>query len=50
MNKKPEKELVVKDKISLQKKFNEYHGKNLTKNFEWDEPRGKEIIINKEEK
>ncbi len=44
MNKKLGKELVIKNKVSLQKKFNEYHGKNLTKNFEWDESRGKEII------
>ena len=32
-----------KNKISLQDKFNEYHGENLTKDFEWDEARGKEI-------
>ncbi len=32
-----------KNKISLQKKFNEYHGENLVKDFVWDENRGKEI-------
>ena len=28
----------------LEKKFKEYDGPNLAKEFEWDEPRGKEII------
>ena len=32
-----------KEKISLEEKFKEYHGKNLSKDFEWDEARGKEI-------
>ena len=31
------------DKISLKKLFDEYNGDNLTNEFEWDEPRGKEI-------
>ena len=29
--------------ISLAQLFKEYNGENLTKEFEWDEPRGKEI-------
>ena len=32
-----------RDKISLKKLFDEYNGENLTNEFEWDEPRGKEI-------
>lgn len=30
-------------KISLEERFREYNGKNLSKDFEWDEPRGNEI-------
>ena len=33
----------IKSKISLEKLFNEYNGENLTKEFSWDEARGKEI-------
>lgn len=32
-----------KGKIDLKKLFEQYNGKNLAKDFEWDEPRGKEI-------
>ena len=32
-----------KRKISLSDKFNEYHGKNLAKEFSWDENVGREI-------
>ena len=31
------------NKISLEERFKEYNGKNLAKDFEWDEPKGKEI-------
>lgn len=30
-------------KISLEEKFKKYHGKNLSKEFTWDENVGKEI-------
>ena len=30
-------------KISLKEKFDNYHGQNLSKEFEWDQPVGKEI-------
>ena len=30
-------------KVSLEKLFDKYKGKNLAKEFTWDEPRGKEI-------
>ncbi len=30
-------------KISLEERFLEYHGKNLAKDFSWDDPEGKEI-------
>lgn len=30
-------------KISLEERFREYNGNNLSKDFEWDEPRGNEI-------
>ena len=33
----------IKQKISLAERFKEYHGENLAKEFEWDEPRGREI-------
>ena len=33
----------VKSKISLAEKFKEYHGENLSKEFSWDDARGKEI-------
>ena len=32
-----------KKKISLEERFKEYNGKNLAKEFIWDEPRGNEI-------
>ena len=32
-----------KDKISLKELFDEYHGKNMAKEFEWDDPVGNEI-------
>lgn len=32
-----------KRKISLSDKFSEYHGKNLAKEFSWDENVGREI-------
>ena len=30
-------------KISLEERFNNYDGEDLTKEFEWDEARGKEL-------
>lgn len=30
-------------KISLEERFNKYNGENLSKEFIWDEPKGKEI-------
>ena len=30
-------------KISLEKKFKKYKGKNLAKEFNWDDPKGREI-------
>ena len=32
-----------KRKISLEEKFKNYNGKNLSKEFIWDDPRGNEI-------
>lgn len=32
-----------KKKISLEDRFKEYHGKNLAKDFSWDENIGREI-------
>ena len=32
-----------KKKISLEEKFANYKGENLAKEFEWDNPKGKEI-------
>lgn len=32
-----------KKKISIEKKFAEYNGENLAKEFSWDDARGKEI-------
>ena len=34
---------IPKQKISLEQRFKEYNGKNLAKEFEWDEARGNEI-------
>ena len=39
--------IISKDKdvkISLAEKFENYKGKNLTKEFSWDEDIGKEVI------
>ena len=33
----------IKKKISLKELFDKYDGPNLSKEFEWDEPRGREI-------
>lgn len=33
----------TKDKISLKDLFDDYHGKNIAKEFEWDDARGREI-------
>ena len=33
----------TKDKISLKELFDEYHGKNIAKEFEWDDAIGREI-------
>lgn len=32
-----------KKKISLKERFKNYHGDNLSKEFSWDDPMGKEI-------
>ncbi|MBR3523992.1 MAG: AbrB/MazE/SpoVT family DNA-binding domain-containing protein [Bacilli bacterium] len=32
-----------KQKISLEKLFEQYNGSNLAKDFSWDEPQGREI-------
>ncbi len=32
-----------KEKVSLEEKFAKYSGKNLAKDFIWDNPKGKEI-------
>ena len=32
-----------KGKISLKERFNEYNGDDLTKEFSWDDARGREI-------
>lgn len=32
-----------KEKISLKERFSKYKGPNLTKEFDWDEPKGNEI-------
>lgn len=34
---------VKKPKVSLKELFNSYRGEKLSKDFEWDEPQGKEI-------
>lgn len=31
------------NKISLAERFKDYNGQNLAKDFEWDEPQGREI-------
>ena len=43
VNKKIIISIPEKKKISLEKKFKEYKGKNLAKDFSWDESVGKEI-------
>lgn len=32
-----------KNSLSLKERFNNYEGENLSKDFEWDDPKGKEI-------
>lgn len=32
-----------KEKVSLKELFQQYHGKNLAKEYEWDEAQGKEL-------
>lgn len=32
-----------KKRISLEERFNNYHGENLSKDFSWDDPMGEEI-------
>ena len=34
---------VDDERISLEERFKEYNGENLTKEFVWDDPSGKEI-------
>jgi antitoxin MazE len=34
---------TIRKTISLEERFKAYNGKNLTKDFEWDEPQGREI-------
>jgi len=34
---------VKTEKISLKERIEKYSGKNLSKEFEWDEPQGKEL-------
>lgn len=34
---------LKEEKISLEERFKSYKGHNLCKDFEWDEPKGKEI-------
>lgn len=34
---------TIRKTISLEEKFKVYNGENLAKDFEWDEPQGREI-------
>ena len=34
---------IEKKKFSLEQRIKEYEGENLSKQFEWDEPQGREI-------
>ena len=43
VNKKIIISIPEKKKVSLEEKFKEYKGKNLSKDFSWDENVGKEI-------
>ena len=43
VNKKIIISIPEKKKVSLEEKFKEYKGKNLSKDFSWDERKGKEI-------
>lgn len=43
VNKKIIISIPEKKKVSLEEKFKEYKGKNLSKEFSWDESVGKEI-------
>ena len=41
-----EKIIIIKSetkKISLERKFKDYKGENLAKEFNWDDPKGREI-------
>lgn len=35
--------LILNKKLSVEELFENYEGENLTKEFEWDKPRGREI-------
>lgn len=35
--------LILNKKLSVEELFGNYEGENLTKEFEWDKPRGREI-------
>ena len=35
--------LILNKKLLVEELFENYEGKNLTKEFEWDKPRGREI-------
>lgn len=41
--KKLTKNIIFKNKTDLEELFKEYNGNNLAKDFEWDNPVGKEI-------
>ncbi len=43
MNIKKQIEKEIEEKISLEEKFLNYKGENLAKEFNWDEPKGKEM-------
>ena len=34
---------IEKKKFSLEQRIKEYEGENLSKEFEWDEPQGREM-------
>ena len=48
LNIKQEEDKIIisipkKKKISLEERFKDYKGKNLAKEFSWDEPMGREL-------
>ena len=45
-NKKERKIITISNnkKISLEEKVKSYNGRNLSKDFKWDKPVGKEIL------